>query len=239
MIVFRDKGLSLSKPSEFLIMLQRIFLPVLLALGLMSCTGQSDATGEAGGEQPSAGADTWAIVACQQVGRITPATTPAMLSRWYGTAVKADSFCVESQCSPASVIYDGAEPMVMVVWDTDHPDHLQTVQILSPRISLPNGLRLGSTLGDIIQRNDGQEVQFSGFGWDYGGFVSGYGSGKLTKEMACTSLRIDIGQDTYQDIPAAQLDSLSGDRTVSSLQHVPPALQASIKITAIYLDFNP
>jgi hypothetical protein len=42
------------------------------------------------------------------------------------------------------------------------------------------GIKLGTTLDELVRLN-GKPIEFSGFGWDYGGWIYSYGSGKLSK----------------------------------------------------------
>lgn len=43
-----------------------------------------------------------------------------------------------------------------------------------------DGIKIGTTLDELVRLN-GQPITFSGFGWDYGGWIYQYGSGKLAK----------------------------------------------------------
>ena len=43
-----------------------------------------------------------------------------------------------------------------------------------------DSLKIGSTLKKVLEVN-GHKINFSGIGWDYGGFISSYNNGKLYK----------------------------------------------------------
>jgi hypothetical protein len=70
------------------------------------------------------------------------------------------------------------------------------------------GVKIGTTLTELVELNGGH-FTFSGFGWDYGGYATWGDDGKLQG----ISVRLDSSEEMMAQ---EQLDSLSGDRTVSS-----------------------
>lgn len=75
------------------------------------------------------------------------------------------------------------------------------------------GLTLSSTLADIEKAN-GKSFKLSGFGWDYGGFVTEWNGGKLEKLAGGCRLivRLEPGNDANPDAA----DKVAGDATFSS-----------------------
>jgi len=98
------------------------------------------------------------------------------------------------------------------------PEHLQgiaTIRIVDPEStwSLGEGLRMGTTLAELVARN-GAPIEFSGFGWDYGGAIAGFRGGKLEPSSANgphTGFRLSPRPDLDPDIALPQ-----GDTTFSS-----------------------
>jgi len=70
------------------------------------------------------------------------------------------------------------------------------------------GVKIGTTMEELIEMNGGH-FTFSGFGWDYGGYPNWGSEGKLNG--------LDIRLNSSEEMMAQeQLDSLMGDRTVST-----------------------
>ena len=98
------------------------------------------------------------------------------------------------------------------------PDNLQgiaLIRIVDPEStwSLGEGLRMGTTLAELVARN-GAPIEFSGFGWDYGGAIAGFRGGKLEPRSANgphTGFRLSPRPDVDPNLAMPQ-----GDTTFSS-----------------------
>jgi hypothetical protein len=64
--------------------------------------------------------------------------------------------------------------------DEDHLRGLALVRIVDSQSTwaLDGDVRMGTTLAELVARN-GAPIEFSGFGWDYGGAIAGFRGGKL------------------------------------------------------------
>jgi len=89
------------------------------------------------------------------------------------------------------------------------------------------GLKIGSTLQDLLKEN-GKPISFSGFGWDYGGYVQSFQLGKLDKSSI--GFRLDIAETND--------NALQGDTELNT--DMPAVKKAIDKITVwtISLSFN-
>lgn len=69
--------------------------------------------------------------------------------------------------------------------DAEHLRGLELIRIVDPEStwSLGEGLRMGTTLAELVARN-GAPIEFSGFGWDYGGAIAGFRGGALEPRSA-------------------------------------------------------
>lgn len=69
--------------------------------------------------------------------------------------------------------------------DTENLRGLELIRIVDPEStwSLGEGLRMGTTLAELVARN-GAPIDFSGFGWDYGGAIAGFRGGTLEPRSA-------------------------------------------------------
>ena len=64
--------------------------------------------------------------------------------------------------------------------DQDNLQQLTMVRIVDDESTwtIGDGLRMGTTLAELVAKN-GAPIEFSGFGWDYGGAVASYRGGAL------------------------------------------------------------
>lgn len=92
---------------------------------------------------------------------------------------------------PVSILYEGSDKAVQFTWkDTTSFERLESVFIEGQQgqWKTQKGLRLGMNTDEIAQLN-GKNIRFSGFGWDYAGFVQLDG-GKLDDKK--TTLRLSL-----------------------------------------------
>jgi hypothetical protein len=63
-----------------------------------------------------------------------------------------------------------------------------------------DGLMRGSTLEELLQLN-GKKISFSGFGWDYGGYIQSYNAGAFENSKVHFRLEIaDEGSSLLGDV---------------------------------------
>lgn len=73
------------------------------------------------------------------------------------------------------------------------------------------GLKLGSSLADVIKANGGK-FEISGFEWDYGGYVTDLQGGKLSSLDGGCVVTIRFNPPEGKEVPAA----LSGEKSIPS-----------------------
>jgi hypothetical protein len=117
--------------------------------------------------------------------------------------------------------------------DPDKLEGLELVRIIDPEStwSIDHDIRMGTTLAELVARNGGP-IEFSGFGWDYGGAIAGYGGGKLephgyggTQSGFRLSPRpgmvedpgLPVGESTFSsaDYPGLATDIVVGELTIN------------------------
>jgi len=74
-----------------------------------------------------------------------------------------------------------------------------------------SGLKLGSSLADVIKANGGK-FEISGFEWDYGGYVTDLKGGKLSSLDGGCAVTLRFNPPEGKDVPAA----LSGEKSIPS-----------------------
>lgn len=110
------------------------------------------------------------------------ATTPAALLR--GNAeFKAKDMTIpgpEGMAIKAVVLYpDDPEKRIEVVYWDAAMEHVSSVRLgREATLAGPEGVRLGNGITDVEAAN-GSGFDLSGFGWDYGGYVTDWRGGKL------------------------------------------------------------
>lgn len=82
---------------------------------------------------------------------------------------------------PGAILYPHDPTRRLYLYFHDDQMHaLSLVRVLDGEShwKLPSGVHMGMPLSEIVARN-GKRIQFSGFGWDYGGTVSNWNNGHL------------------------------------------------------------
>lgn len=126
------------------------------------------------------------------------------LQQLFGDANVVD----ERICGPECVdsidvtkIYKGTSKEITIYWDTEDYHKLinliESVQENAPYHTAA-GIKIGSTLKDLLIEN-GQPINFLGFGWDYGGAVTNLNHGKL--DDTYIKFRVDLkGESADNDL---------------------------------------
>lgn len=125
------------------------------------------------------------------IGVATVKDTLASLQQRYGAAnVKEDDVPgAEGEQVPGWVLYpDDPKRRVYIYLDDAgaHPSLLSVLDVES-QWQRSDGVHMGLTLADLVKLN-GQPIEFSGFGWDYGGTVSDLHHGALEKHRAAGAI---------------------------------------------------
>ncbi len=154
------------------------------------------------------------------------------LQNIFGSAnVKNERICGPECADSVDVtfVYKGDKKEITVYWmDTFYLKKIAFLESWQPDAPYhtAEGLKMGSTLSDLLRVN-GQKITFSGFGWDYGGYVQSYNNGTLEKSAA--KFRLDL--DDYSD------NSLVGDVELNT--DMPSVKKVLDKIKVWQISFVP
>ena len=149
----------------------------------------------------------------------SPADSLASLRERFGSAnlVQQDIPGPEGMVRKGVVLFpdDPMRRATIYFADEQHMQGVAMVQVTDTQSTwdLGGGVRMGTTLAELVARN-GAPIEFSGFGWDYGGAVAGFSGGKLEPQHAGwprTSFRLAPRTGLPEDIKMP-----SGDTTFSS-----------------------
>ncbi len=164
-------------------------------------------------------------------GPITKKSTIADLIQIFGAASVVDERVCGPECADSidiTKVYPETEKEFIVNWvDSFYHKNISFIECWNPAspYHTSTGLKMGSTLQDLLKVN-GQKMTFSGFGWDYGGYVQSYNNGTLEKSPI--NFRLEH--------PDNSTDKLWGDTTLSS--DSPEVQKAANKIIVWHLSLS-
>lgn len=196
---------------------------MLLGLALLSACGPvgednpRDTTSH-GGNDSAAGTAPHRdslIVPGIRIGGVTRTTSETDLIALYGTAaVRRDSVYVgEGEFEPGTLVFPDSPAQLEIIWQDSSakcPRHVLARQPQSPWRTA-GGAGIGAHLRDIVREN-GRPFKFSGFDWDYSGYVSDWGGGALDG----LSARFGWPEQLSQGVDPDKMATLGGDRLLSS-----------------------
>lgn len=161
--------------------MKNICLIVLLLIVAGSCKNNKDQ--KQGPGTPAAKIDS-TLVTDSSWGPINRDADLSALERMYGKANTRDEWICGPECADTILvtkIFPDQVQEITVYWD-DSAFHKRIMMLEVFRDGNPyhtvHGLKNGSTLNDLLKVN-GQKITFSGFSWDYGGFIQSFNGGIL------------------------------------------------------------
>jgi len=114
-------------------------------------------------------------------------------------------------------VWPDTEKEIIVHWKEEKAP-LATIEMLEVSHSssvyhFTNGIKIGSSLKDLIKENGGVEFSFYGFGWDNGGTVKDFNSGKLSGNLPCFEGVLALPEEASKDAGSAEV---MGDKQIKS-----------------------
>ncbi len=170
----------------------RIFF-ILSALLLFACNNPSGSGNKQAGKVYSIAGnqDGGEEITCWGIGEIDLDDDMASLEEKVGRkGLSQDSLMKEGAFEGfVTKLWKGTAKEIVVHWKEKKApyaviDYLEVVQPASP-YHFANGIKIGTSLNDIIKLNGGTAVNLYGFGWDYGGTFIDFGKGKLAGDIPC------------------------------------------------------
>jgi len=155
------------------------------------------------------------------IGVATAADTLDSLKQRYGASnIKVgDVPGAEGEELPGWMLYPDDPKRRIYIYLDDAGKHPSLLRVLDGEStwSRSDGIHMGLTLTELVKLN-GKPIQFSGFGWDYGGTVSDWHHGNIEKKGISGGLTLcppDFPGDKYpQDYPSGEADFSSDNAAV-------------------------
>ena len=196
-------------------------LAALLSLG--ACNKPAAAPGADSAAAPVTAAAT-NVLDCE--GPFGPDASKASLSEFFGAANVVDMNVdgPEGTTNSATVLFpNDPARRVEVLWQDEQarqqPSNIE-IKGASSWVG-PKGLKIGSSLEDVEKAN-GKPFKMSGFGWDYGGYVTDWGGGAFApKDDVDNACIVMINFNTSDGAPT---EKVQGDKSFDSSD---PAMRAA------------
>lgn len=154
-----------------------------LGLALAGCAGgDRDRGAAASGGGPAGDPLDRTLVPGVRAGPLTATTSEEALMALLGSErlVRAEIPVGEGFCFPGTVLFPGTADEAEVTWQDAARTRPAAVRVEGEGGGwiTPEGVRVGMTLSELVQANEGP-LLFLGFGWDYGGRVADWLGGRL------------------------------------------------------------
>ncbi|MEO7922856.1 MAG: hypothetical protein ABIR30_04210 [Chitinophagaceae bacterium] len=206
-------------------------IPVILAIALLiSCS--NDKKEKTPADTPNVAIDS-SLVTDSSWGAVTASTDFTGLQTIYGRSNVTDERICGPECVDSldvTVIYTGTPKEIIVYWK-DSAYHKSIGTLRAGGSGAPyhtsTGLKIGSTLQDLLKQN-GQKINFSGFGWDYGGYIQSFNSGSLDKSPILFRL----------DLMEGDTNELLGDTELNTDMPAVKKVLDKIQVYQLSLSFN-
>ncbi len=136
------------------------------------------------------------LITQNNIGGITPKTTEAELFKLFGkeNVTKEKEIYANADVPPFKgyTIYKGKPDELQVAIDPDKKSKISFVLVRANngKWHTAEGIHVGTTL-DELNKINGEPFTFGGFGWDYGGYINDFKTGKLKSLKDVASLRLD------------------------------------------------
>ncbi|MBY0404998.1 MAG: hypothetical protein K2X66_13950 [Cyanobacteria bacterium] len=185
------------------------------------------------------------IIPGKSVGPITANTSREQLNQLFGSANVSDESLdgPEGDKYPATLIFknDPARKLIVTWKDEKTKLHPQMIQIQttnyevisSSRWSLPNGIKIGTSLKELQTLNQ-KPFTLSGFEWDYGGRILSWEKGTL-QALSNQKVFLQLINTHSKKLTAHENEAVSGDQTIFST--VPAMQKLNPQVAEIDISF--
>lgn len=233
--------------------MKNLFVIVLL-FSILSCNKSNSSNSEQNSESMSdttktkiganaipgvADAENYVCIPYQKVGKILPTHTYKDLQKIFGVEnVNEDTLFIDGEIGGyTTTVKVTPRTEVQIYWKEGKAPYntIEMVRIrgLQSYFKTPQGLKLGTTVTEIVAMNNNKDFQFAGFGWD--------GSGSCCKGLAPEifdgiRLTLSLPTDNYGDFSAKEQEQILTDKLISS--NLPIWQKKMPTVVEMYIQLN-
>ncbi len=178
--------------------MKQLFIGIAIAAFLVACKSKDKEKEPA--INPSANVDS-TLITDSAWGLISAATNFDELKKIFGEGAVKDERICGPECVDSldvTILYPGTNNESIIYWkDSFYHKQIGMIDCYSDSAAWHTaaGIKIGSGMKELLQLN-GKRINFSGFGWDYGGSVISYNGGALDKSKIHYNLDL-IGDNDY------------------------------------------
>ena len=212
--------------------MKKIILPLLIMATVIYSCNNKDKKATTVAENPGIKIDS-TLITDSSWGLITKNTDLAGLQTIYGASNVKDERICGPECADSidvTRIYPEMINQFIVYWrDSFYHKSIAFIETYLPDgpYHTANGLKIGSMLEELLKIN-GKKIIFSGFDWDYGGFIQDYSMGTL--QNSPINFRLGVDEDGGTEV--------SGDSDFNTDMPAVKKILSKIKISSVSLSFS-
>ena len=113
-------------------------------------------------------------------------------------------------------LWKGTPREITIYWAEEQPPFktIKSLEISHPNspYQFNNGIKIGSSIAEIVNLNGGEEIKLYGFGWDKGGTFIDFGKGKLKGDLPCFGGVFDLKTKASDK----DVEAVMGDHQITS-----------------------
>jgi hypothetical protein len=173
------------------------------------------------------------LITCSGIGEVQFSMNEQDMIQKFGKEnIKRDSIFAEgSFVAFATIIWENTPKEIWVTWQDTVFQKVHSLEVRQTNsvYQTSQGLKNGVNLDAVVAANGGTHISFSGFGWDYGGWLLSLNSGKLEKEIPCLSMWLDLSNVES----TINTDEIMGDTQVNSNNPIFKQLKPQVMILVV------
>jgi hypothetical protein len=194
--------------------MKKILSLALIGFALASCGGSSKKGTEEKQQDPN-------LITCEGIGKVKLSYTHADLEKEFGADKLADETKdVDGKKLNITKVFQGTPEEVLVTWTEASAPFTKAAKLsvnndMGP-YQLEEGIRVGSSLKDLVKANNFLPVTFTNFysNVDGFGYIEGFNEGDLAQKYPCLGGVLDI--DRTDNLEVALLDEFKKENPAKS-----------------------
>ncbi len=176
------------------------------------------------------------LIGCEQIAGITKSDRRDNIQQKFSVnRITTDSLYLEGNFEGLFTTIDkGLKTELIIYWKTTGTVNYVEIKHPQSPYYFANGIKIGKSLKELVALN-GREINFYGFGWDYGGKSISFNNGNITKSDPCFSCVFTLGEG--QNLKNQnQMALINGDHAISSNNKILDEFEVYLSVIRIQMD---